>query len=564
MLPDPTSNDFASASSQRSQSTDLNTYFLDVLSAYRRGTEKEKVSILTGVRNRIEEDENESRMKEVSEMGLRVGFVSELCRTLVSECSLFLFTMASTLLTLLLTCLSFPNRMRMSSLLPSLLSLTQNSDPTLSVPATHAVGLVCGSCLTCGDVEGVLSGGVVERVCEWASGERDEEEVVGLLGVLDSLCVGLKKVIREEKSRGRDAAGGGKGEKGDEKWSVVSRCWAALALVENTLLGLCWSEERAEEEEERVGVRGMAGAMLAVHFAHVLRRTKREVGVIGVDVGRVRREMEERDQEREKEIKRQEEERRKEYERMMEEVKRNEEERKEENRKEREERRKEHERTMEELRLQMEKNKRFIEIGAEREREIERLEAEMKRQNKMGAAAIEWFPSNGYTLSGSAFTRTGGSHATLLSSKFGKVVVRFTFIFKQITSCTMIGLVGNPQLDKVKSGTYFASLPDGGGWDMYPGYQHQEHKGIELNRGSACACGKAGQRVVLEADGRDGKRTLRLSQDGQTQPSFFSNIHIPFRFALIIYGSTNGVSIESVEVVKEPTLVGGTMEVRMD
>ncbi|KAK2963880.1 hypothetical protein BLNAU_957 [Blattamonas nauphoetae] len=91
MLTGPTSSDFASAFSQRSQSTDLNTYFLDVQSAYRRGTEKEKVSILTGVRNRIEEDENESRMKEVSEMGLRVGFVSELCLTIGSKCSPFLF-----------------------------------------------------------------------------------------------------------------------------------------------------------------------------------------------------------------------------------------------------------------------------------------------------------------------------------------------------------------------------------------------------------------------------------------------------------------------------------------
>ncbi|KAK2963862.1 hypothetical protein BLNAU_939 [Blattamonas nauphoetae] len=537
MLTDPTSNDFASASSQRSQSNDLNTYFLDVLSAYRRGTEKEKVSILTGVRNRIEEDENESRMKEVSEMGLRVGFVSELCLTIGSKCLPFLFNMALNVLTSLIACLSLPNRPKMSSLLPSLLSLTQNSDPTLSVPATHAVGLVCGSCLSCADVEGVLSGGVVERVCEWASGERDEEEVVGLLGVLDSLCVGLKKVIREEKSRGRDAAGGGTAEKGDEKWSVVSRCWAALALVENTLLGLCWSEGRADEEE-RVGVRGRAGAMLAVHFAHVLRRTKSEVGVIGVDVGRVMREMEEREEERRREMEERERERE-------------------------EERRKEHERMMEELRMQLEKNKRFIEIGAEWEREIERLEAEMKRQSKIGAAAIEWFSDGCYSPSGSVFTRTGGSNPTLLSSEFGQVVVRFTFIFKQITSCTRIGLVGNAQLDKVKSGTYFTDFSDGGGWDMLTGCQYQKHKGKNSNSGSACVGGKAGQRVVLEADGRDGKRTLRLSQDGQTQPSFFSHIPVPFRFALYLGVSNDAISIESVEVVKEPTLIGGTMEVNM-
>ncbi|KAK2963878.1 hypothetical protein BLNAU_955 [Blattamonas nauphoetae] len=219
---------------------------------------------------------------------------------------------------------------------------------------------------------------------------------------------------------------------------------------------------------------------------------------------------------------------------------------------------------MEELRMQFETNKRFFENGAEWEREIERLEAEMKRQSKLGAAAIEWFPSNGYTLSGSVITRTGGSNRALLSSEFGKVVVRFTFTFMKIPSCTRIGLVGNAQLDKVKSGTDFTDFSDGGGWDMNQGCQYQQHKGTSSNNGSACAGGKAGQRVVLEADGRDGKRTLRLSQDGHTQPSFFSHIPVPFRFALNLTGSNDAISIESVEVVKEPALIGGTMEVNMN
>ncbi|KAK2963926.1 hypothetical protein BLNAU_1003 [Blattamonas nauphoetae] len=206
-----------------------------------------------------------------------------------------------------------------------------------------------------------------------------------------------------------------------------------------------------------------------------------------------------------------------------------------------EERRKEHERMMEELRVQLETNKRFIENGAAWEREIEHFKAEMKRQYKIGAAAIEWFPADGYTLSGSVFTRTGGSNPTLLSSEFGQVV-----------------------LDKAKSGTLFSYLSDGGGWDMHAGCQYQRYKKNRFNDGSACAGGKVGQRVVLEADGRDGKRTLRLSQDGQTQPSFFSHIPVPFRFALYLEGSTDAISIESVEAVKEPTLIGGTMEVRMD
>ncbi|KAK2952739.1 hypothetical protein BLNAU_12388 [Blattamonas nauphoetae] len=69
--------------------------------------------------------------------------------------------------------------------------------------------------------------------------------------------------------------------------------------------------------------------------------------------------------------------------------------------------------------------------------------------------------------------------------------------------------------------------------------------------------GRVGQRVVLEADGRDGKRTLKLSQDGETQPVFFTNIPVPFRFAVCIYRENGAVELESVEVVSEPQMIGG-------
>ncbi|KAK2956486.1 hypothetical protein BLNAU_8540 [Blattamonas nauphoetae] len=73
-----------------------------------------------------------------------------------------------------------------------------------------------------------------------------------------------------------------------------------------------------------------------------------------------------------------------------------------------------------------------------------------------------------------------------------------------------------------------------------------------------------GQLVVLEADGREGKRTLKLSQDGETQPVFFTNIPVPFRFAVNIYWENDAVEIESVSVVSSPQMVGGRIAVAMD
>ncbi|KAK2958916.1 hypothetical protein BLNAU_6165 [Blattamonas nauphoetae] len=445
----------------------------------------------------------------------------------------------------------------MSDLLPSLLSLTHHADPTLSVPATHAVGLVCDSSLSCGDVEGVLSGGVVEKVCSWVeSWKEDKKEVgkvLGLLRVVDKLCVGLKGALRSAQKQEQER----KEEESRDGWSLGSRCQSALDLMENTLLGLCSGRESEEKEsslEVDVEIRAQSGAILAVHFPHVLSRDRKEVGVIRVDVSREMRAMEERERQREEERKSE----RKELEKMREEMERKEEERK-----------KEHKLKMAELHEQAGRHKRFIEEREEREREARRRREEERKKEeerrKVGAPAIEWFSADGYSLNGSVFTlKTINTCRTLFSTEFGNVVVRFTFTFQTITGCTGIGIVASAQTAKAKGGSDFVFLMGGAGWCMRSLCRDARQNSKVVRNGSACAGGREGQRVVLEADGRDGKRTLRLSQDGQTQPTFFSNIPVPFRFAIYLGRTGDAVSIESVEVVAEPQLSGGGTEIPMD
>ncbi|KAK2944273.1 hypothetical protein BLNAU_20808 [Blattamonas nauphoetae] len=159
----------------------------------------------------------------------------------------------------------------------------------------------------------------------------------------------------------------------------------------------------------------------------------------------------------------------------------------------------------------------------------------------------------------------GGPNHTLFSFSFGNVVARFTFTFRRIASHNYFGIVADSKIGRLCKGGHFTYLLGGAGWDVFERCRDALQNGKDYSEGSACAAGKEGPRVVLEADGRDGKRTLRLSQDGQTQPTFFSSIPVPFRFAIILGGSNrDSVSIDSVEELTEPTLTGGTTEIRMD
>ncbi|KAK2947593.1 hypothetical protein BLNAU_17498 [Blattamonas nauphoetae] len=107
-------------------------------------------------------------------------------------------------------------------------------------------------------------------------------------------------------------------------------------------------------------------------------------------------------------------------------------------------------------------------------------------------------------------------------------------------------------------------MKGGAGWNCYPTIRISRQNNKESHEGSACKAGAVGQRVVMEADGRGGKRTLKLSQDGETQPVFFSNIPVPFRFVILPSTKGNSVEIVSSEVLEEASMVGGSLEVVMD
>ncbi|KAK2949756.1 hypothetical protein BLNAU_15330 [Blattamonas nauphoetae] len=185
-------------------------------------------------------------------------------------------------------------------------------------------------------------------------------------------------------------------------------------------------------------------------------------------------------------------------------------------------------------------------------------------RSQIGAVVIELFKQRRWKVSGNLFTKGRGDGVSLVSFEFGAEVARMSLtIRKGPNDSFIVGIISSHLSNKALTDT-FTYLTGGAGWDLYPNSRDAKQNSKRANRQSACLGGREGQRVVLEADGREGKRTLKLSQDGETQPVFFTNIPVPFRFAVYMWRGHDAVEIQSAEVVSSPQMVGGMNPVPID
>ncbi|KAK2952591.1 hypothetical protein BLNAU_12419 [Blattamonas nauphoetae] len=447
-------------------------------------------------------------------------------------------TILSSVMGVMVSSVSEERQRLRSDLIPSLLDLASHADSSLSTPATHSIGLLCGGSLSSKELDGVLNSNIVETLCTRLESESNEVDVLPTLHVLDRLCSGLKKVIKSEEPRttGRDS------EKNDDSFSLTRRCGFALALIEKAVLVVKKAVEGQQNEDKKtLQVQDKIGGMLVRHFSSSIHSSQKEIGEIGINLAAVRREMEaERETARKAE----------------------------------EERQREFSRKMREMEEMMSMNEKWIEEGRQREEEKKREEErkrkeeeeERRRNVKEGAAAIEVFARDKFTVSGNVFTKTVQDCSSLFSIIFGAVVVRITFIVRQSSSPYFpVGIISPNMVEQaIPSIGNFSNLKGAASWCISPSgrYARQNYKGSHPN--SACIAVTDGQRVVIEADGRVGKRTLKMSQDGETQPAFFSNIPVPFRFGILLYNVGNSVEIVSTEVLKETSIIGGSLEVVVD
>ncbi|KAK2951214.1 putative CBL-interacting protein kinase 3 [Blattamonas nauphoetae] len=189
---------------------------------------------------------------------------------------------------------------------------------------------------------------------------------------------------------------------------------------------------------------------------------------------------------------------------------------------------------------------------------------ETVRRSQIGAAAIELFDRRQWKVSGNVLSKAQQTFVSLVSFEFGAVVARLSLTIRKGPNNNFgVGLISS-NLKHDALTTSFNRQRGGAGFELHPEGRFAMQNDKVTNEGSACLEGREGQRVVLEADGREGKRTWKLSQDGEIAPVYFTNIPVPFRFAVYIFKMNDAVEIESAEVVSEPQMVGGTVAVPMD
>ncbi|KAK2958208.1 hypothetical protein BLNAU_6912 [Blattamonas nauphoetae] len=580
MTAEPTLNPIDRANPRARTERELGPLIADCLQKYRDGDKSSKQKTALVVYSLFLSENND--IHKLSEEVMSSGLMEEFCSTLASPCSEELFVSVSGIVSIVVSGASLPFRVGVSSLLPSLVNLVsvclffllftlsffsfspcasvcvsvdvQKSSSKVVESASRVVGHLCRVSMSGGDVEGVLNSGVVEGLCKQSSMIVSCGDGIGsghglsVLKSLDSLCMGLKSFLRNEeqsKKTTETKKNEGKKEESENRFSVVNRSRVALSEIEWTLREMIveiGKEEERGEDEGRREISEKIGGMLIRHFPESFggRREKKD-GMIGIDIGRLRLEMEENEKRREME-----------------------------SRNERAILREEREsisRLLTELQNERRQNQQFIKEGRERQ---EMEEAGRKRQSKMGAAAIEFFHPENYGLAGNTFTKQYDGGGCLVSFEFGDVVARLSLIvggdpqsYFDLQSHFNVGIISSVLAANAQATSLIDLKGGAGGWDLCSINRGTRLNSTYTNQFHACAAGAAGQRVVIEADGRKGRRTVRMSQDGQTQPAFFTNIPVPFRFVVFMYVQNNSVTIESVEVVKEALLVGGTIPVQM-
>ncbi|KAK2960635.1 hypothetical protein BLNAU_4290 [Blattamonas nauphoetae] len=449
---------------------------------------------------------------------------------------------------------SLPVRTRVSSLLPSLVGLISKTENGVGEAVTRAIGHLCSVCLSSNDVEGILNCGIVEGLCSQCmklisssnGTENWKIRTEPLLGGLDTLCFGLSEFISSEKEKRQTTCERKEGileDRAESEFSVLNRCSSALSLIEATLnemlTVLQGTKKTGEEQIWTRQIHKQIGGMLLYHFPHsITDRTKKRGGMIGLDIGKERQKMEEQ-------MKMKLEDMEAERQREWDDIKQK----------------------RIETETERATNQHLIEQGKkwiEQEQRLQAEENQRRLQSRTGAKVIELFDLRFWTVSGNVFTKSHQAYTSLVSYEFGAVVVRLSLTVRTVPSGYFtVGIISSGSITK-QINRYYPDWMGGAGWDLYSNYRYARQNKKDANVRSACLVGKEGQRVVLEADGREGKRTLKLSQAGETQPVFFKNIPVPFRFAVHIYQSGDAVEIESVEVVVEPQMEGGSISFKMD
>ncbi|KAK2950614.1 hypothetical protein BLNAU_14420 [Blattamonas nauphoetae] len=187
-------------------------------------------------------------------------------------------------------------------------------------------------------------------------------------------------------------------------------------------------------------------------------------------------------------------------------------------------------------------------------------ESRFQRWSKMGADAIELFDEDFFIKTVNTFTlrerpeneQTNFIPKTLFSPIISSDVAQLSFNINHTYSGYFIGAVSAHHVD---TGTQHDRWNEDHGiatWgqDYTPPAPAQANAAPPPQRQTI--------QVVLEADCRERRRTVKLFNDGEVNTTFYLNLSLPFRFAITLCHPSVSVTTHSLTFTTKPTLKGGT------
>ncbi|KAK2961616.1 hypothetical protein BLNAU_3414 [Blattamonas nauphoetae] len=189
-------------------------------------------------------------------------------------------------------------------------------------------------------------------------------------------------------------------------------------------------------------------------------------------------------------------------------------------------------------------------------------EYRFQRWSKTGADAVEVFDEDFIIKTGKTFRlrqrpeneETNFIPQTLFSPIISSDVAQLSFTVTHSCFGFRFGAVSAHLVD---TGTQNDIWDEGHGIAVWK----RDYEPPAVFQANAAAPRQKTKEIVLESDCRDGRRTLKLWDDGAVHSTFFSNLSLPCRFAITLLHSSVSVKINSLRFTAKPTLKGGTKEI---
>ncbi|KAK2945728.1 hypothetical protein BLNAU_19341 [Blattamonas nauphoetae] len=188
-------------------------------------------------------------------------------------------------------------------------------------------------------------------------------------------------------------------------------------------------------------------------------------------------------------------------------------------------------------------------------------ESRLRRWSKSGADAIEIFDEDFIIKTGNTFTLrprtetedTNFIPKTLFSPIITSDVAQLSFTITHLYYGYSYGAV-NPHL--LDTGTKH----DIGDERRGQGAWRKNYEPPTAFRAFRAPRYRYSREFVLEADCREGQRTLKCLKDRTMKSDFYINLSLPFRFAINLLHPSISVTINSLTFTTVPTLKGGKNE----